>query len=422
MFLRLVYQSFRRQQRRKLLAGVSIALGVTVATAMIAVATDIGDKINHELRSYGANIAVTPQADTLDVRIGGVDLKPANDGSYMQESDLPEIKGIFWRNNIEGFAPFLPVPIDIKSAAGGGAHTELVGTYFEKHLRYGKEDFTTGVRKISPWWKVAGAWPKDESNDVLLGGALADRLNVKVGDHLQVGDRSLLVAGILTTGGNEDNHVVAPLALAQAVLGRAGAVKQIQVSALTKPEDDFARKNPKALSKTDFDRWFCSPYAKSIAFQVQQAIPNSRAVEIRQVSQNEGTVLSRIEGLMLLVTLAALLASALAVSAAMATAIMERRSEVGLMKAMGAANSAIAGLFFTEAALLALVGGTVGFAVGSLLARRIGVWIFASQVNISPVLFPVVLTIAVIVTFLGSAASIRKAMQYDPVMVLRGDA
>ena len=107
MFLRLVYQSFRRQQRRKLLAGVSIALGVTVATAMIAVATDIGDKINRELRSYGANISVTPLADTLDVRIGGVDLKPANDNAYLREADLPEIKGIFWRNNIEGFAPFL---------------------------------------------------------------------------------------------------------------------------------------------------------------------------------------------------------------------------------------------------------------------------------------------------------------------------
>jgi putative ABC transport system permease protein len=110
------------------------------------------------------------------------------------------------------------------------------------------------------------------------------------------------------------------------------------------------------------------------------------------------------------------------VSAAMATAILERRSEVGLMKAMGAANSAIAGLFFTEAALLALVGGAIGFATGALLARRIGLWIFASQVSISPVLFPVVLTIAVVVTFLGSAASIQKAMQYDPVMALRGDA
>src|SRR3954447_26687264 len=103
MFARIVYQSFLRQRRRKLLAGVSIALGVTVATAMIAVATDIGDKINRELRSYGANISVTPQADTLEVRIGGVDLKPVNDGTYLAEKDLPEIKGIFWRNNIQGF-------------------------------------------------------------------------------------------------------------------------------------------------------------------------------------------------------------------------------------------------------------------------------------------------------------------------------
>jgi putative ABC transport system permease protein len=340
----------------------------------------------------------------------------------MNEADLPEIKGIFWRNNIEGFAPFLPVPTDVRSADGKSAHTELVGTYFEKHLRYGKEEFTTGVRKISPWWKVTGAWPADDSNTVLVGATLAASLSLKPGDSVQVGNRSLTIAGILDTGGAEDHEIVAPLALAQSVLGRPGAVKQIQVSALTKPEDDFARKNPKALSKADFDRWFCSPYAKSIAFQVQQAIPNSRAVEIRQVSQNEGTVLSRIEGLMLLVTLAALLASALAVSAAMATAIMERRSEVGLMKAMGAANASIAGLFFTEAALLALGGGAVGFALGSLLARRIGLWIFASQVNISPVLFPVVLTIAIFVTFLGSAASIRKAMRYEPVMVLRGDA
>ena len=105
MFLRLVYESFRRQKRRKLLAGVAIALGVGVATAMIAVATDIGDKINRELRSYGANLIVTPQEDTLDVEIGGVNLKPPSDGAYLNEGDLPKIKGMYWRNNILGFRP-----------------------------------------------------------------------------------------------------------------------------------------------------------------------------------------------------------------------------------------------------------------------------------------------------------------------------
>jgi putative ABC transport system permease protein len=155
---------------------------------------------------------------------------------------------------------------------------------------------------------------------------------------------------------------------------------------------------------------------------LQQAIPHSHAEQIRQVAQNEGTVLTRIQGLMLLITLAALLASALAVSASMATAVFERRSEVGLMKALGAGNLAVAVLFLAEATLLALLAGSVGFAGGALLARQIGHSIFDSQITIQPVLLPVILTIAVIVTFAGSAAAIRRAVKFDPVYALRGEA
>ena len=118
MFIRLVYESFRRQQRRKLLAGAAVALGAAVATAMIAVATDIGDKVNRELRSYGANLVVYPQEDTLDVEAGGVNLKPASEGAYLREADLPKIKGIFWRHNVVAFAPLLPLQAEV-SAAGG---------------------------------------------------------------------------------------------------------------------------------------------------------------------------------------------------------------------------------------------------------------------------------------------------------------
>src|SRR5215468_6901331 len=113
MFVRLVYESFRRQKRRKLLAAVAITLGVTVATAMIAVATDIGDKLNRELRSYGSNLVITPQEDTLDLEIGGVNLKPPSDGAYLNEADLPKIRGTFWHHNIVGFSPMLPVNVRI---------------------------------------------------------------------------------------------------------------------------------------------------------------------------------------------------------------------------------------------------------------------------------------------------------------------
>src|SRR5258705_11232579 len=129
MSRRLLYESSGGQRGRRRLAGVAIMLGVGGATAMIAVATHIGDKISRELRTYGANLIVTPQEDTLDVVIAGVNLKPPSDGTYLDEIDLPKIKGMFWRNNIVGFAPMLPVNVSIT-----GQNDSLLGTYFSRRL------------------------------------------------------------------------------------------------------------------------------------------------------------------------------------------------------------------------------------------------------------------------------------------------
>ncbi|MFZ3343142.1 MAG: ABC transporter permease [Terriglobales bacterium] len=436
MFPRLVYESFRRQTRRKLLAGVAITLGVAVATAMIAVATDIGDKINRELRSYGANLVITPQEDTLDVEIGGVNLKPPSDGAFLNEADLPRIRGTFWHNNIVGFSPMLPVRVKV-AGAGSEEEVTLLGTYFSRHLAFGKENFVTGVRITHPWWKVEGncgarspktsnaancGWPDDGSQSVLIGERLAAKLGKHPGDSIEVDGREMSVSGILSTGSIEDGQIVAPLAVAQQILGKPGAVRRVYVSALTKPQDALSGRDPKTMTPEVYDRWYCSPYVESIAYQLHEAIPHSHVEPIRQVAQNEGTVLSRIEGLMLLVTLAALFASALAVSAAMATTIFERRVEVGLMKALGAGNLIIAVIFFAESMLLALIGGVAGFAGGALLARQIGESIFSSKISIQPVLFPIILAIAVLVTFAGSAAAIRRAVKFDPVFALRGEA
>src|SRR5260370_29637928 len=89
MFVRLVYESFRRQTRRKLLVAIAVTLGAAVSTAMIAIATDIGDKISNELRTYDANLVVKPEGDNLDVQIGSVNLIPAGSGAYLKEADLP---------------------------------------------------------------------------------------------------------------------------------------------------------------------------------------------------------------------------------------------------------------------------------------------------------------------------------------------
>jgi len=421
MFARLVYQSFLRQRRRKLLAAVAIALGTAVATATLTVASGIGDKLSRELRSYGANIAVYPQEDSLDVRIGGLDLKPVSAGAYLDERELPKIKQTFWRNNIVGYSPFLPVRTNI-TAGGRAREVEVLGTYFSKQVHLPKEDFVTGVRKTHPWWRVDGAWPADEGTDVLVGEKLAKVLGVHAGSSLTMDGRALRVVGILNTGAAEDDAIVAPLGLAQAIAGRPNAVRSVMVSALTKPEDAFARRDPATMNPGDRDRWYCSPYANSIAFQLREALPGAQAEQIRQVAQNEGAVLGRIQGLMLLITLAALLASALAVAAAMATAILERKKEVGLMKALGANPALIAAVFYAEATALAVVGGVVGFLGGALAAQRINLAIFGSGVDIQPVFFPLVIALAIVVTCAASTAAIRQGVRLEPAVVLRGDA
>jgi putative ABC transport system permease protein len=428
MFLRLLFESFRRQKRRKSVALLAIALGMSIATAMIAVGNDIGDKINQELRSLGANLVITPIEDTLDVNIGGVNLKPASEGAVIPEQALIKMKGIFWGHNIKGYAPFLSEKKTIQTRSGA-VNVELIGTYFAQPLRHGDDQFSTGVRTVNPWWKVEGEWPQDYSSwpeqlppDVLAGSKLARQAGLNIGDQIQVSGRKLRISGLLDTGSAEDQAIVAPLHIVQAILGQPNAVQRVTVSALTKPEDAFARKDPDKMSPAVRERWYCSPYANSIAYQLRDTLPNVRVEQVRPVEQNQGKVLARVTGLMLLLSLAALLAAALAVSAAMAATILERRQEVGLMKSLGAGNSAVASLFLTEAAFLAIAGGLIGFLAGAVLAHRIGQSIFGSAIVVHPVVLAVVLFGAVLVTFLGSAGAVRKAMQFDPAVVLRGDA
>lgn len=123
MFLRLLFESFRRQKRRKGVALLAIALGMSIATAMIAVGTDIGDKISQELRSLGANLVITPIEDTLDVNIGGVNLKPATEGAFIPESDIAKIKAFSGGITSRATRHFFPVK---RPSPARTAHSKLI--------------------------------------------------------------------------------------------------------------------------------------------------------------------------------------------------------------------------------------------------------------------------------------------------------
>jgi putative ABC transport system permease protein len=434
MFLRIITESFTRTPRRKILTGAALALGMAVATATLTVALNVGDRLAAEFRSLGANLLVTPKADTLPLEVGGVDYRPVNAGAYLPVTDLPKLKEIFWRNNIKGFTPFLDVPVAIGSLSGASvasptsSDTTLIGTWVNHRVDLTSGGmFDTGVTSTNPWWHIAssGRWFAETGDECVIGETLASRNNVHVGDFVGVeisGQTAhLRVTGILSTGGSEDNAIVAPLAVAQRLAGQTGQYRRVMVSAVVKPDDAFGRSDPTKLSGADYERWYCSAYIGSISKQIDEALPGVETRAVRQVAEGEGKILGRISVLFWIVTLAALIAAGLAVGSTAATSVLERQKEVGLMKALGASNSLVGAFFLGEQLLLALFGGGLGYAIGVLLARWLSITVFGVSSPARMIMLPVTLGLAVIVAIAGSIFPLRRASRFDPAPILRGE-
>jgi putative ABC transport system permease protein len=432
MFLRLVGESFLRNPQRKLLTAAALAVSMTVATATLTVALEVSDRMAREFRSLGANLLVTPQSDTLPLEIGGVDYRAVDEGSYLQEADLGKVKMIFWRHNILGFTPFLDVPVYSASAGSrqAGANVMLIGTWYAHGVAVPDgTTFTTGLRATKPSWQIQGRWFDDGTNEAVVGRALAGKNPgaFAIGKTIDIARDAnssayvpLTVTGIVSTGGAEDNAILVPLAVAQGVSGHPGQFRQLFISALTKPADSLAERDPKTLTPAEYDRWFCSPYISSISYQVQQVLPGTEVRAIRQVADSEGRILRRVSTLLWIVTVAALVAAALAVAATSATTILERRAEIGIMKAIGATNTLVTGLFLAEQLMLAVVGGALGFLLGATLARALGASVFGQPASPHILLLPIVVAMASVVAVVGSLIPLRRAAHFDPAPILRG--
>ncbi len=417
MFFRVLRESFARAKGRQALAVTAIALGATVSTAMLAVFLSVGDRMSRELRSFGANITVTPAADTLPVEIGGIDYRPVAAGAYLSEDVLPKLKTIFWRNNIVAFAPYLYVPVTLAE----GRRVVLVGVWFDHPFALENgERYHTGVRQTNPTWKVEGDWPADTGSPrALVGRRLALLMRLRAGDSLPLPQGSIAISGILATGGDEEDQAFVPISYAQQIAGQPGRWRRLQVSALTQPEDAFARRNPASMTLAERERWLCTAYVSSIAYQIEEALPGSRARQVRQVAQNEGEVLGRITWLMLLVTGAALAAAALAVSSTTATVVIERRREIALMKALGSSQPMVGAFFLAETATQGVLGGVIGYAAGYFLGGLVGRQVFGVPAVPPPVLLPLMLAVSVAVSWAGAFLPLHNAVRFSPAVVLK---
>jgi putative ABC transport system permease protein len=248
-----------------------------------------------------------------------------------------------------------------------------------------------------------------------------------VGDSIEVtGSESsnvFKVTGIFDAGGDEDDQIYTSVDMAQSLGGLEDCIDSIEVSALTTPDNELAQKaakDPGSLTVDQYETWYCTAYASSICYQIEEVITDSVASTVRQVAESEGKILEKTQFLMVLITILSMIGSALGICNLVTASVMERSSEIGLMKAVGGQNVAIAGLVLTEIFMTAIIGGTVGFGAGVVFAQIIGQSVFDSYITMRPIVLPLVAVLVVLVTLLGSIPAIRMLLKLQPAEVLHG--
>jgi len=418
MFVQLLKKSILRRKSRFAMGVASVLIGAAVVTALFTVSLGVGDQVGQEFTKYGANLILQPQSNTIEIGLPGVNMGSVTEQKYINESDLWMIKTIQYRANVLGFAPFLYQMVTV----GDGPNAEqavMAGTYFNKTIQIMQpaspqdpSEFTTGIADVSSWWKVTGNWITDQNDttSAMVGSNVAQKLNLTVGDSFKVSYagaqngtaatnvKELKVAGIMESGGAEDNQIFVNLPVAQDLSSRPGKVDTVQLSALCVrcPVED-------------------------IASEIQGKLPGVVGTTIKQLTNAEMGMLDKYQSMMTLVTAVALLASTMGIFTTMTASVAERRQEIGLMKSIGAENRRIASLFLAEATLIGFIGGITGFGVGIVLAQFIGLSVFSTTMPVKWEVLAVVIPIAIGVSLLASALPIRRATAVEPAIVLRGE-
>ena len=441
MLGRLIARSLTRRPGRRALAAAAVALGTSVVVALVAVASDVGDRIARELRAGGANIMLLPAGSGGAAVLPGGTLAVPLPGPLLAEAKVPGILTTFWANNIVAISPMLEVGARLPHVGSLPPDLLLVGTHFDAELESPRSagPCPMGLLKIAPYAAISGRLPsvpttgEDGGPEAVIGVSLAARIVAGLGSRLDLavprpdgsaGALSLTVVGTVSTGGEEDDRLYAPLGLVQNVAGQRGLVSRVLISALLAPEDRLyarALQGKEKLPRREYEIYICRAYPLPVARDFAEAVPGSEGRPLLRTADAEGRIVDGMRWLTVFVAAAVIVSSILAVLAAVATSIVERRREVGLVKALGASRSQVLTPYLAETGLTGLVGGAAGFTLGTLLAHGIGIAVFGRPALVSSVLFVPALVVATALAVLGSLIPLSAVLRLDAAAVLKGD-
>ena len=383
MFARLLWNLLRGSRGRLAVAFVALISGAAVISGLLNLDLDIGRKLTQEFRMLGANVVISLdgpgrvnlQTNSRTAAPAVMDAEPV----LRQVARIPSGEAVV-------AAPYLYIV-----AHASGTPIVVAGTWLDQAPR------------LAPSWKLEGNWvgSRDDRTQCLVGRNAARQLGIAPGGELALSylDRSvrLKVSGIVDAGGAEDGQVFVNLPVAQQLAGLPGKAGLVQLS----------------VGGTSAN---IAQYVARLA----AALPGFAVRPVRQVTEAEGQLLRRTQLLIFSMAALILVLTALCVLATMAALSMERREDVGLMKALGGSISRIVGLFLAEVGVLGAAGGLIGCVAGVALSRWAGERVFGASVTMRWEIFPVTVALMVLAALAG-ALPLRLLGKVKPAAILRGE-
>lgn len=381
MFLRMITASLLRRRSRMLVALLAIAVGATILSGLVTIYYDVPRQMGAEFRNYGANMILLPE--------GGGSL----DGQKVRKA-LDAIPA----GNLVGVAPYRYESVTINEQPLIAAGTDL-----------------TGAKATSPYWYIDGAWPQAEG-EILLGKEIAALLSSKLGaeltmsfalsdedaDHsdlfVKSNRQTFTVVGVVETGGSEEEYIYLSMQDLEKLTGTEDKIDAAALSVSASQEE-----------------------LQACADTINTSVEGAAARLVKRVTQSEATVLTKLQALVLLVTVIILALTMITVATTMTAVVTERRKEIGLRKALGASNAGVIWEFMGEGLLLGLIGGLLGAGFGFAFAQAVSVNVFSSSIQFRPLLLPVTVIVSILVTGLACLLPVRSATDIDPALVLKGE-
>ena len=413
MFFRMLLSAVFRRRSRAVMAVVASLVGAATLFCLAMICIAVPQQMNQEMRAYGANLIVTPLADSENGKSG------IDDAMVGHTTEMVSAKG-----------------------------SEKHATYRYENVRVNAAPYVMAgvnpaqVRNLNHHWVVDGSWPS--AGKVLVGRDVADAMGLKVGGSITIGYRAsdnaassgqasqsgtdgtpdgqtssgstgvqqtqnghvssdimdtsgteFRVAGIVDTGGSEDSIIYA---LAGDVDKLTGSTRGVDVIEYSSGASDLT-----ALVNSIND--MTSMHVK--------------AQQVTKITASDTRIITMLQTLFWIVSLVVLVLTLVGVGTTISSIVSQRRNEIGLRKALGASSHAIGVEFYVESAVYGLLGGLLGTAIGYGMARWLCATVFERSIGFNWWLAVVSVVFSALVAVVASIPPVHRATRIDPAVVLR---